>query len=172
MARGGPIERDLGYAKILAELGALERTVVNVGIQNDGTSSDSGVLVAHYAAVNEFGGGHVPERSFMRSTFDETVDKLNKTRARLVGGVYDGKMTAKVASGLIGELHQQDIQKKITSHPPPANAPATVKRKKSSGTLIDHGVMRQSVRWVAEQSGGGSAISRLARNLRTKFRGR
>lgn len=167
MAGGGRsyTERDLGYARILRELAEMENTVVEVGLQNDGTASDDGVLVSHYGAVNEFGGGHVPERSFMRSTFDETVDKLVQTRARIIGGIYQGKLTAKQGAGLLGEMHQRDIQRKITSHPPPPNAPATIKRKKSSGTLIDHGVMRASVRWVTTTTGEGGALRALARRV-------
>lgn len=169
MAKGGFVERDLGYSRILHELAELESTVVEVGIQNDGTSSDNGVLVAHYAAVNEFGGGHVPERSFMRSTFDQTVNKLVKTRAQIISGVYDGRFPASRGAGFLGELHQQDIQKTITSHPPPPNAPATVKRKGSSGTLVDQGLMRQTIRWVAKPSGRGGAMHALARKV---FRGK
>lgn len=169
MAKGGFIERDLGYGRILRELAEMEATVVEVGLQNDGAASDDGVLVSHYGAVNEFGGGNVPERSFMRSTFDETVDKLVETRAKLVGGVYDSKLPAAQAAGLLGEMHQKDIQLKISSHPPPPNAPATVRRKGSSGTLIDQGLMRQSVRWVAHKSGRGSALRVLARRI---FKGR
>lgn len=165
MAKGGFVERDLGYSRILRELAELESTVVEVGIQNDGTSSDDGVLVAHYAAVNEFGGGHVPERSFMRSTFDQTVNKLVKMRAQIVSGVYDGRFPASRGAGFLGEQHQQDIQRTITSHPPPPNAPATVKRKKSSGTLVDQGLMRQTVRWVAKPSGRGGGLRALARQV-------
>ena len=169
MAGRNIVERDLGYVRILRELAEMENTVVDVGLQDDGTTSDDGVLVAHYGAVNEFGGGNVPERSFMRSTFDKTVDKLVQARAKLVGGVYDGKIPAKTAAGLLGEMHQQDIQRKITSHPPPPNAPSTIKRKGSSGTLIDQGTMRASVRWVRSTTGKGSALRAFARRV---FRGR
>lgn len=165
MAGPATIERDLGYFRILSELAEMEGTVVEVGLQNDGTAGDEGVLVSHYAAVNEFGGGNVPERSFMRSTFDSTVNELVEMRDRIIGGVYAGKLPAATGAGLIGEKHQQDIQKTITSHPPPPNAPITIKRKGSSGTLIDQGLMRASIRWVATKNGRGSRLRVLARRI-------
>lgn len=160
----------MGYVRILRELADLEATVIETGLQNDGTSSDGGVLVSHYGAVNEFGSsnGHIPERSFIRSTFDETVDKLVDTRDKIIGGVYAGKLTADRGAGLLGEMHQTDIQRKITSHPPPPNAPSTIARKGSSGTLVDQGLMRQSVRWVMKRNGSGSVLKTLARRI---FRG-
>ena len=165
--KGSFVEKDLGYVRILNELAAMETMAVEVGLQNDGTSSDDGVLVAHYGAVNEFGtrDGHVPERSFMRSTFDETVNKLVSTRAKIIGGVYAGKLTAEIGAGLLGELHQKDVQKKISSHPPPPNAPSTIAKKGSSGTLVDTGLLRQSVRWVLQRGSGGSALRVLARRI-------
>ena len=169
MARG-VVDKDLGYLRILRELDKLNGTVVEVGLQNDGSASDDGTLVSHYAAVNEFGtrDGRIPERSFMRSTFDETVDKLVRTRGRIIDGVYQGKLTADQGAGLLGELHQADIQKKISSHPPPPNAPSTAKRKGSTGTLVDSGVMRQSIRWVAHNRGSSGVLGTLFRRV---FRG-
>lgn len=169
MARG-VIDKDLGYLRILRELDELSKTAVEVGLQNDGSTSDDGTLVSHYGAVNEFGtrDGRVPERSFMRSTFDETVDKLVRTRGKIVDGVYRGMLTAEQGAGLLGEMHQADIQKKISSHPPPPNAPSTARRKKSTGTLVDSGTMRQSIRWVSVRSGSSGILSTLFRRV---FRG-
>ena len=164
----GVIVRDLGYARILRELAELESTVVEVGIQDDGATSE-GVLVSHYGAINEFGGGHVPERSFMRSTFDNTIGQIISVRDRVLDGVFQGKLTAEVGAGLLGEKHQQDIQRTISSHPPPPNAPSTVRRKGSSGTLIDNGTLRASIRWAKKRNGRGSALRVLARRV---FRGR
>lgn len=170
MAEPPIIDRDLGYQRIMEELAKMERMEILVGLQNDGAASPDGVLVAHYGAVNEFGtrNGHVPERSFMRSTFDESIDKLNRMRARIVEGVYAGKMDADRGAGLLGLQHQQDIQAKIGSNVPPPNAPSTVRGKGSSRTLIDSGTMRQSIRWVVEDKPGG--FTRFVSWLRGKRR--
>lgn len=157
--RGGAYsERDLGYLRILRELDELDGTVVEVGLQNDGTAADDGVLVAHYAAVNEFGGGHVPERSFMRSTFDHTMGKLVRTRDKTVGLVMAGKLTANTGAGLLGQMHETDIKRKIGEGVPPPNAPSTIKRKGSSKTLIDNATMRTSVRYVVRHEGGHRSL--------------
>jgi hypothetical protein len=165
------VEKDLGYLAILRNIAEMDGKAVLVGLQADGTTGDKGVLVAHYGAINEFGSanGHVPERSFMRSTFDNTVGKLNDLRTRLVDGVIEGKIDARTAGNLLGEQHQQDIQKTITSGVPPPNAPGTIKRKGSSGTLRDTMLMHNSIRYVIEDH-PGSSMSALITLVKAKFR--
>jgi hypothetical protein len=99
------------------------------------------------AAANEFGAPrrHIPERSFMRSTFDET----KTTVADLVGKEYDkilkGSSTVLVSLGRMGAYMKGAIQKKIQRGPFVANRPFTIKKKGSSRPLIDTGQLRQSI---------------------------
>jgi len=165
MARSDVIERDLGYVKILAEMAKLDGTYVDVGIHSDAGSTESGMAIAAYAAFNEYGTATIPERSFMRSTFDETVGALNELKRRLVGGVQDGRLTADRAASFLGEFHQRDIQRKIGSNVPPANAPSTIRMKGSSSTLIDTGAMRQAVRYVVYTGSGNVGIKAIIRNI-------
>lgn len=166
MARGEVIERDLGYAKILANMAELDRTYVDVGIHHDAGVGEDGMPIAEYAAYNEFGtsDGHVPERSFIRATFDEQVEKLNQTRGRLIRGVQDGKLDAQQAAGLLGEIHQRDIVRKIDSGVPPPNAPGTIRIKGSSKPLINEGNMKQAVRYEIKMY-GRFALRTIMRNI-------
>ena len=165
------VERDRGYRKILLSLEELDRTVVDVGIQSDAGAGEDGTPIAAYAAWNELGtaDGHVPERPFMRSTFDETVGQLNALAGRLIGGVMDGKIAPRQAASLLGEQHETDIKRKIGSGVPPPNHPMTIKAKGSSKTLIDDGTMRQSVRYEIATTGRRS-LRGILRNIGRAWR--
>lgn len=145
----GVIDRDLGYRRIMADLRALDAMVVEVGLQDDGSGS-GGITNAAKGMFNEYGTRHIPERSFMRSTFDETRGKLDDLTRRLVGGVEDGKIGPRQAGELLGAYHQKDIQRKIQSGIPPPNKAATAAAKGSTKTLIDTAAMLQAIRYVVK----------------------
>ena len=92
----------------------------------------------------------IPERSFMRSTFDEELPALNKRINALFDQVIKGRITPKRALDMLGMNHGKQIQMKITRLRTPPNAPSTIRRKKSSNPLIDSGQMRASIRHVVE----------------------
>lgn len=88
----------------------------------------------------------IPERSFVRSTFDEQVQAWTKVVARLMGQVFHGQITVETLFERIGLLIASDIQKKIRAIHDPPNAPITSSRKKGvNNPLIDSGRLRQSV---------------------------
>lgn len=161
---------DRGWDRIAASISELHGAYVDIGVHSDATG-EHGVHVADKATANEFGTRRIPERSFMRSTFDEQAAELGRLRARLVGGVIDGKLTARQAMGFLGEQHQQDVQAKIRSGVPPANAPETIARKKSTTTLVDTGEMAQSIRWVIVQRTRGTLRGLLSAVLGRRQRG-
>jgi len=111
--------------------------------------SDFGLV--EYATANEFGttknGGHVPERSFIRSTVDENERKLFKFMENMKVKILLNRIKANKALSLAGVMIQGLIQKKITDLKSPPNAPSTIKSKGSNNPLIDTGRMRQSIKW-------------------------
>ena len=139
---------DKGFKAFRAELQRTKNATVEIGIHED--KYNNGLSVAEYAAYNEFGTIDIPERSFMRSTFDESHQKINADMAKYYQQVKDGKIGVHRALSLIGMKHAQDIQNKIGSNIQPANSEATIARKKSSKTLIDTGIMRQSIRYLVK----------------------
>lgn len=118
---------------------------------------------AQVAADNEFGATGVPERSFMRSTFDEQVNRWFTITKKYHSAVLAGKMDVYQALEKMGVIIKSDIQAKITSNIPPPNSPATIARKGSDRTLIDTGQLLNSVTQKIVEDGRGerSAPSRL-----------
>jgi len=138
------IVNDKGFNKIIENLERLARTELTVGIF-EGSVNRDGIEIAPYAYRNEFGLG-VPQRSFMRSTYEEKNGWKNGIE-QVYDEVIQGR-SVESAVGMLGEIVTNDIKTKISNNIPPPNAIETVRRKGSSKTLIDTGAMRQSVRPV------------------------
>ncbi len=81
---------------------------------------------------------HIPERSWLRSSFDNNREKWTAFAGRLANKVLGG-MEVERALGLLGLMAQADVKKGITTGAgiPPPNAPSTVKQKGSSRPLVD-----------------------------------
>ncbi|TBV84864.1 hypothetical protein EW028_23815 [Lysinibacillus sp. OL1] len=114
-------------------------------------SDDS--FYAMIAAVHEFGitirkerGSIViPERSFLRSTFDEKNSEWAKFVKKQLPKLLDGQMNARTICERLGAKMVGDIQRKLTQLDDPPNAPSTVAQKGSSNPLIDKGGLRQRI---------------------------
>ena len=139
-------DRDLGLKAFIRQLEVARTVEVAVGIHAGSTAH--GQQIAEYAACNEYGTDSIPERSFMRSSFDENLIKIQNDMNQQAGLVIAGQSTVRRALGVIGMKHQDRVKRKIGSSIQPANHPETIKRKKSSRTLIDTGAMLNSVHYV------------------------
>lgn len=90
----------------------------------------------------------IPERSFIRSTFDEKSKVWMQKAQYQVGSVIDGKKNATIAMEVMGNVMQGDVQKKMVDGPFTANSKKTISKKGSNKPLIDTGRMRQSIRYL------------------------
>lgn len=159
MGRSRVIVRDFGLKRILKNARDLGKANVTVGVHGTAKphKNDEGesTPLAFIAAVNEFGSsdGHVPERSFIRSTVDEQLGTLRRIRDQALRKVVLDDLAPRKALALIGAYLQGKIQEKIASNIPPPNAPSTVSEKGSSGTLIDTGQLRQSITYQVHPNG-------------------
>jgi hypothetical protein len=90
----------------------------------------------------------IPERSFMRTSFDDNIAKIQRDIEIQHGLVVQGKKDIRAALGEVGLRHQRRIKAKILSNIAPENTPSTKRKKKSSRTLIDTGAMLNSVHYV------------------------
>lgn len=88
----------------------------------------------------------IPERSFIRATFDEKSDEIGERAESAVTAIINGADVSK-ALARTGQYIEGEIKRKIGSGPFTPNSPATIREKKSSKPLIDTGHMRQSVRY-------------------------
>ncbi len=157
MARPVVSDKDLGFKEILKEINKLTKLEILVGIQEGSITSresrgnhtrDAGVNIAQYAAENEFGTRETPQRSFMRTSFDENFSKIEAFIMLQYGKVIDGDQTARGAANLIGESMARLIQRKIRAIVFPPNSKLTIARKGSNKPLVDFGAMIEAVRYV------------------------
>lgn len=139
---------DKGY-NIIKRRYAVGRNLIKVGIQ--GIAGAKLVMVGTW---NEFGTAHIPQRSFIRAAIDEHREELKEYAHELLKEYLNKGDDIAHYLGRLGEKTQALIQKKIQSGVPPPNAPATIKRKGSSKTLIDTGALLHSIRWALVSKGG------------------
>ena len=132
-------DKDKGYKKLREELTKLERTSVTVGVHSDaGMHPDAGVEITVLAGWHEFGLG-VPERSFLRATFDEKKARLENAIRKAVSKVITtrGKFTAVQANTFIGESFKVMVEQKIRARIPPPIANVTKEKRIEKGYSPD-----------------------------------
>lgn len=155
-------DKDLGLNRIIRTLNKdLDGVVVKVGVQakdkavrrgKGGSIRNTDQPLAVIAAIHEFGLDDMPQRSFLRSAYDENLPMIDKMIQRVANGAVFGLGT-NAALNQLGNVVQGMVQRKIVNGPFVPNSPATIKRKKSSKPLIDTGHLRQSIRYVIERKG-------------------
>jgi hypothetical protein len=120
--------------------------LVAVGIQGARASAahGEGLTTADVAAINEFGMG-VPERPFMRLTFEQRAGDLQKLGRGLEHRVLEQTMTVDAALNVMGAAAVGYVRGTIDSGVPPPNAPSTIARKGSSKPLINFGQLKGSI---------------------------
>lgn len=146
--------RDLGWNRIARDATRTPVVRAKVGIQSpEAEVNRGGITNAGLAAVHEFGSPArgIPERSFMRSTFDENQLVYQKEMDRIAGAMLEGAQLEGEML-LLGEQYRGDVIDKIHSNIPPPLADATVARKGGEATaLIDTGQLLNSIRVVVEK---------------------
>jgi hypothetical protein len=147
---------DKGYRKLIDKVFKLQKPKVAVGIfEADGqASAGEGVTLIEVAVINEFGGGNVPARSFLRGWFDENKERAQKTLMKLLADCLEKEGDPKKAIEVFGLWLQGEIQKRIAQGIPPANAPSTIEKKGSSKPLIDKGQLRSSITFAIDWGTG------------------
>ncbi|MEM8325604.1 hypothetical protein Q4S25_20320 [Morganella morganii] len=128
----------------IRELGK-KKVVVGVPTATNGARKD-GLSNATIAAAHEFGvPGHIPERSFLRTTVGENKDKITGLLVReLKADISQGDFSGR-AFAIVGEKLSGEVKRKIQSGINPELDPKTVARKGSSKPLIDTGNLLQSI---------------------------
>jgi len=142
------ISRNNNIPRVIQSLKDLKKYDIEVGIF--GSSGTEYVMIA---GVQEFGitirkerGSIViPERSFLRSTFDDKNNEWFKFMRKQMEHVINGRINAQMLCERLGAKMVGDIQEKLTDINSPPNAPATIAKKGSSNPLIDTGGLRQRI---------------------------
>ena len=151
--------------EFLKMLDELSTTHLEIGI-----FSDSGGDILMIANVNEFGlnikvtdkmrnylhyiGIHlkketkeikIPERSFVRGSYDENKNKIIDNADKLLEKVINLELPVSVFFDTLGEYVVGLVQDYMTDLRSPPNHPATIANKGSSNPLISTGRLRQSI---------------------------
>lgn len=138
--------------KYFRELKKMTDMEIQVGFQGDQKYED-GTSIAQVAAVNEFGASDIPERPFMRQSFENHEGELQAACDAAQRLVSSGG-SAEQALQQIGVIAKALVQDEIVNGGFAPNAESTIKKKGSEQPLIDTGTMRQSVNFVVKRRGG------------------
>lgn len=111
-----------------------------------GNHYPDGTSVVSVAYFHEFGTSKMPARPFLRLGVRRFNAEEPALRRRASRAVLFGMPRAQ-ALGLIGAKARDHVVAQINDNTPPALAPATIKAKGSSKTLVDTGLLKQSVTW-------------------------
>lgn len=97
---------------------------------------------------------NIPERSFIRSTFDENLDSWVAFFAKRIEKICQAEMTAKQAYDQLGARIVGDVQKKMRNlrTPPLSGVTIAGRKRHSSNPLVDTGQLRQHVTWRVVRS--------------------
>lgn len=94
------------------------------------TDGDGPLTVLQVAVFHEFGTSNgVPERSHIRSSFDENASKLQAFARKLMGQMMDGKVTLEQALDRLGLYMLRNHRAKIRSRIPPPLSIATAEQR-------------------------------------------
>jgi len=157
---------DKGFADMLL-LDVRLPKAVDIGLFGDKNSD-----IVKYASANEFGVGtkpsshtgtqmmaamsrasgvnvrYIPERPFMRKTFDEKREDIVKFIKEMIELYSKGRVKdLSKYFAIVGAKMKKEIQRTITTASSWAvpNAPSTIAKKGSSKPLIDTGRMRAAI---------------------------
>lgn len=118
-----------------------ESKVYGLGVEKSPGSNELEMYFVLKKSVN------IPERSFIRATFDEKNDEWMAFLESQIEKVCELEIEAKTVFERLGARIVADIQRQMTDMRSPRNAPLTISNKGSSNPLIDTGELRRHVTW-------------------------
>lgn len=92
--------------------------------------TDSGIFVAQVASINEFGGGYVPSRPFMRPAIIANSNKWNKLEEILYRKVLTDGMSVEKALEILSLTVEGDIKDSIRSVTTPELKESTINARR------------------------------------------
>ena len=130
------------------------KTRVLVGVPKGAGVYEDGLTIATIAAVNSFGSadGKIPPRPFLQPAINKGAPEYQRLAEVMIPKVLSGEMTMKVLLEQMGNLAEGHVKQEITDLDTPPNAQSTIDKKGSDSPLIDTGALRQSIRYVVDDS--------------------
>ena len=88
----------------------------------------------------------IPERSFVRSSFDNKSNDVHKKGEDLIGKVVEGTLSARAFYELLGQTCADTIREYMVNEvKSPANSEMTIAAKESSNPLVDKGQLAAAI---------------------------
>ena len=135
---------------LMDEIGHSHAVIGVIG-KDTHTDKETGKTIdmASLAIVHEFGSddGHIPERSFLRSSLVENKETYKKQLAFFLRQALRGGISHLDVLDKLGAVAAGGAQNKILNGPFKPLKEITIKRKGSSKPLIDTGQLLQSITW-------------------------
>lgn len=130
-------------------------TRVLVGVPKGAGVYEDGLTIATIAAVNNFGSadGTIPARPFLAPAIEKGAPQYQRLAEVMIPKVLSNEMTMTALLEQMGSLAEGHVKQEITDLKIPPNAASTISTKGSDNPLIDTGALRQSIRYVVDDSG-------------------
>lgn len=97
--------------------------------------------------------GDIPARPFLRPGVEGAIPHLTKLAEIMIPKVLSKDMTMRMLLEQMGNLAEGAVKQAITDKKDPPNAKSTIRKKGANNPLIDTGNMRQSIRYVIDDTG-------------------
>lgn len=121
------------FERLKSACRSMDGKKIVVGIVGDGVDSE----VLKIAAAHEYGTDKLPERSFIRASFDADQDKLGSIVSGQVNKVLSGQISADAAANAIGAQAAQLVQNFIDENR--VKPPSDFSKKTQHTTLYETG---------------------------------
>jgi len=127
---------------------------VLVGVPEGSGSYEDGLTIATIAAVNNFGSadGRIPARPFLQPPVEEGAPMYRRLAEVMLPRVLSGEMEMRTLLEQMGNLAEGHVKQYITDLRVPKNADSTIAKKGSDNPLVHDGHLRQSIRYVIDDS--------------------
>ena len=134
------------FERLKSACRSLDGKKIVVGIVGDGVDSE----VLKIAAAHEYGTDKLPERSFIRASFDADQDKLGNIVSGQVNKVLSGQISANAAANAIGAQAAQLVQNFIDENR--VKPPSDFSKKTQHTTLYETGIhIRDRIAFKVEE---------------------
>ena len=134
------------FERLKSACRSMDGKKIVVGIIGDGVDSE----VLKIAATHEYGTDKLPERSFIRASFDADQDKLGNIVSGQVNKVLSGQISADAAANAIGAQAAQLVQNFIDENR--VKPPSDFSKKTQHTTLYETGThIRDRIAFKVEE---------------------
>lgn len=134
------------FERLKSACRSMDGKKIIIGIVGDGVDSE----VLKIAAAHEYGTDKLPERSFIRASFDADQDKLGNIVSGQVNKVLSGQISADAAANAIGAQAAQLVQNFIDENR--VKPPSDFSKKTQHTTLYETGThIRDRIAFKVEE---------------------